>query len=206
MVSIALAQSQAQIVAQGFLAKLNAAIFFPLITLMMAVALLVFLYGCFEYIKNSTSQEGRQTGSRHILWGVIGMLVMLSAFAILEIAASTFDLDDELNDAVGTSQVFNAQTDTTPTILPATSPVSTVGNTDNVRTDGSEYVTATDLTAVRDYLVSESYSADLVDSVIAGLDDAALNETTLRRNLQIYVDEGVIPQSVADSVVADVAR
>jgi hypothetical protein len=96
----AYAASQAQIVAQGFLAKINDVILFPLITLMMAIALLVFLYGAFEYVKNAGSESGREQGRRHLLYGIIGMLVMLSALSLLYIAAGTFGLDTELDNAL----------------------------------------------------------------------------------------------------------
>lgn len=92
----AYAASEAQIVAQDLLSKINEAILFPLITLLMAIALLVFLYGAFEYVKGAASDADRETGKRHLLYGTIGMLVMLSAYTILSIAAATFDLDDEL--------------------------------------------------------------------------------------------------------------
>ncbi len=95
----AIAASEAQIVAQGFLSRINDAILFPLITLMMAVALLVFLYGAFEYVRNADSEEGRTKGSQHLFYGIIGMLVMLSALALLTIAAATFGLEGELGDA-----------------------------------------------------------------------------------------------------------
>jgi hypothetical protein len=85
--------------AQGFLTKINEAILFPLITLMMAIALLIFLYGAFEYVKGAANEGDRETGRRHLLYGIIGMLVMLSAFTILTIAAATFELDDELRDS-----------------------------------------------------------------------------------------------------------
>jgi Na+/H+ antiporter NhaD/arsenite permease-like protein len=94
----AFAQSAAQEAAQGFLTKINEAILFPLITLMMAIALLIFLYGAFEYVKGAANDGDRETGRRHLLYGIIGMLVMLSAFTILTIAAATFGLDDELED------------------------------------------------------------------------------------------------------------
>lgn len=95
------------VVAQGFLEALNQAILYPLITLMMAVALLVFLYGGFEYVKNSGSDEGRTTGQRHLLWGVVGMLVMISAYAILTIAAGTFELQQDLENARGDSGFYS---------------------------------------------------------------------------------------------------
>ena len=79
-------------VAQGFVATFNKVILFPLITLLLAVALVVFLYGCFIYIANANSDTARAKGKQHILWGIVGMLVMVSAYGILSIAAGTFKL------------------------------------------------------------------------------------------------------------------
>lgn len=79
-------------VAEGFLAKLNSIIIFPLISLMMGVALLIFLYGCFEFIMNAGNDGAREKGKQHILWGVVGFVVMVSAYTILNIAAGTFGL------------------------------------------------------------------------------------------------------------------
>lgn len=80
-------------VARGFLATLNEVILYPLITLMLTVALVVFLWGSFQFIANAGNSGKREEGRRHIMWGIIGMLIMLSAYAILTIAAGTFGLD-----------------------------------------------------------------------------------------------------------------
>ncbi len=99
---IQIAQTQEPVdLARTYLDKINENLLFPLITLMMAVALLIFLYGLFEYVRNSSSEQGRVTGRQHILWGIVGLLVMLSAFSILKIAAGTFDLRQELDTAAG---------------------------------------------------------------------------------------------------------
>jgi hypothetical protein len=95
------AASEAQIEAQKWLSRINDAILFPLITLMLAVALLIFLYGAFEYVKGAANDGDRETGRRHLLYGTIGMLVMISALALLTIAAGTFGLENELYDAQG---------------------------------------------------------------------------------------------------------
>jgi heme/copper-type cytochrome/quinol oxidase subunit 2 len=84
-------------VAVGFLEKLNDIILFPLIALMMAVAIVVFLYGCFEYVIYADNQSARDTGRQHIMWGIVGLLIMVSAYAILRIAVGTFGLQNELN-------------------------------------------------------------------------------------------------------------
>lgn len=79
--------------AQCLVDKVNNAVLFPLIALMSAVAFLVFLYGCFEYVRNANNDGAREEGQRHMLYGIIGLLVMLSAYAILEIALATFGLN-----------------------------------------------------------------------------------------------------------------
>ncbi len=87
-----IAYAAAADVAQGFLVKLNNVIIYPLITLMMAVALLVFLYGSFIFITNAANEGERTRGRQHILWGVVGMVVMVSAYAILSVATGTFGI------------------------------------------------------------------------------------------------------------------
>ena len=84
---------------QEFVRLLNENILFPLIALMTAVAILVFLWGCFQYMRGADNEEERSQGARHILWGLVGLLVMASAFTILQIAAKTFYLDDELKES-----------------------------------------------------------------------------------------------------------
>ena len=88
-----IAYAQADEVARGFLDKLNEVILYPLITLMLTIALVVFLYGCFEFIMGAAEPGKQEEGRKHIMWGIIGMLVMVSAYAILNIAANTFGVD-----------------------------------------------------------------------------------------------------------------
>ena len=76
--------------AKTMLAKIESAILFPLMTLMMAVAFLLFLWGAYEYVLHSDDDGARETGRIHMLYGIIGLLVMVSALAILKIAAGTF--------------------------------------------------------------------------------------------------------------------
>jgi hypothetical protein len=84
--------NEAATIARSFVERLNQAILFPLISLLLAIALVVFLWGCFQFIANAANPEARAEGQRHIIWGIIGMLVMVSAYAILSIAANTFGL------------------------------------------------------------------------------------------------------------------
>ncbi len=86
-----IAQASGHIVAsQNLLGKIQNQILFPLMTLMMAVAVLVFVWGAFEYIANADDDSGREKGKSHMMYGIIGLVVMVSALAILRIAANTF--------------------------------------------------------------------------------------------------------------------
>ncbi|USN92236.1 MAG: hypothetical protein H6782_00205 [Candidatus Nomurabacteria bacterium] len=82
-----------------FVAKLNDVILYPTIALLSAVAFLVFLWGCGQYFMNATNDQARQDGVKHITYGIIGLVVMLSAFTILAIAANTFGLSGDLDSA-----------------------------------------------------------------------------------------------------------
>jgi hypothetical protein len=87
------APSEATCVAQGFLGKINDAVLFPLIMLMMAIAFVYFLYGSFQFVVGADEPAARETGRKHMVYGIIGLLVMISAAGILAIAANTFGLD-----------------------------------------------------------------------------------------------------------------
>jgi hypothetical protein len=101
---IAYAQTPGAAETWNFIEKFNEIILFPVITLLTAIAILVFLYGCFIFIINAENPSGREEGRRHILYGIIGLLVMLMAFTILSIAANTFGLNDQLDCADNPSQ------------------------------------------------------------------------------------------------------
>ena len=96
LVNMAEAATPGTVPAEQFVEKLNDVILFPLIILLTGVALLVFFYGCFIYIAKAENSSAREEGKRHILYGVIGLLVMLTALSLLSIAANTFGLKEEL--------------------------------------------------------------------------------------------------------------
>ena len=87
----------AQTEAMSFVDKLNEVIIFPTIALLSGVAFLVFIWGCFEYFMHAENDQAREKGVKHITYGLIGLVVMLSAYTILMVAAGTFGLDDELD-------------------------------------------------------------------------------------------------------------
>jgi hypothetical protein len=61
----------------------------PVITLLVVVAVIIFLWGVFEFIRAADSPEGRKQGGKHILFGSLGLFIMASAYGILNLILGT---------------------------------------------------------------------------------------------------------------------
>jgi uncharacterized membrane protein required for colicin V production len=75
--------------AEGLINKISAEILSPLILLMMAVAVAYFLYGLFEMIRDGGNEEARRTGQQHMLWGVVGLFIMVAVYGIIHAVCRT---------------------------------------------------------------------------------------------------------------------
>jgi hypothetical protein len=73
-----------------FVGRVNAALINPLIGFLFAAALALFTWGIVQFLTNAENEEARATGKRHMLWGIIGMFIMVSVFGILRVVTSTF--------------------------------------------------------------------------------------------------------------------
>jgi len=103
------AQDGATALAYDFVQTFNSVILFPTIGLLSAVALLVFLFGAFQYVVRANDPAARQQGIKHITWGIVGLVVMLSAYTIMLLFANTFGLGDELEGANEGNAVFDTR-------------------------------------------------------------------------------------------------
>ncbi len=56
---------------------------------MFIVAILTFVWGVVEMIMNADNEEKRQTGARHMMWGLIGLFIMLGVYGILNLLINT---------------------------------------------------------------------------------------------------------------------
>ncbi|MEK9175112.1 MAG: hypothetical protein AAB795_00810, partial [Patescibacteria group bacterium] len=62
----------------------------PIVNIMFIAATLFFIYGVIEYIAGADNEKSRTTGRDHIFWGLIGLVIMSSAYFILSILSSIF--------------------------------------------------------------------------------------------------------------------
>lgn len=74
---------------ETFIAAIQREIINPLITLIALAAFIVFIWGVVEFIRNGDNQEKRRSGQQHMIWGIIGLVILFGAQAILQIIART---------------------------------------------------------------------------------------------------------------------
>ena len=74
--------------------KVNEVIVNPIIILLFGIALVVFLWGIFEFLAQSSNDEARSRGKRNMIWGLIGMFIMFSAFGIIRLVLGTFGITE----------------------------------------------------------------------------------------------------------------
>ncbi len=65
----------------------------PILYLLMAVAVLYFIWGVFDFIRSSDSPDGRETGFRHMIWGIVGLFIMVSAYGLFNLIKSTIGVN-----------------------------------------------------------------------------------------------------------------
>ncbi|MEI8270304.1 MAG: hypothetical protein WCG45_02960 [bacterium] len=76
-----------------FIGKVDKLIINPLIILLFALALAFFLYGVLEFIFNQENEEKKTSGKSHMIWGIVGIVVMMSVFSLLQIIMNTFGIE-----------------------------------------------------------------------------------------------------------------
>ncbi len=76
----------------SLLGRINQYILNPIIVLMFVVALITFFWGLVELIRDAGGDEGRKLGKQHMIWGIVGMFIMISAYGIIRLILNTFGL------------------------------------------------------------------------------------------------------------------
>lgn len=85
----------------SFLGRVSNFINDTLIPLLFAVALLFFLYGMFTYfISGVNNLDKKEDGKTYIIWSIIGFVLMVSIWGIVNVLANGLGLDDDGPDSI----------------------------------------------------------------------------------------------------------
>ncbi|MDZ4299927.1 MAG: hypothetical protein U1A26_03340 [Candidatus Sungbacteria bacterium] len=83
------------------IAKIQNEILKPIITLLFSLATVVFMWGIIAYVINGGNADRAGKAKTVILWGIIGMALMLGAWGIVRIICGFFGPDACTMDPLG---------------------------------------------------------------------------------------------------------
>jgi hypothetical protein len=69
--------------------RVSNAIVNPIVLLLFSWAFLMFLWGVFQFVYAADDLKAREDGKRHLLYGIIGIVVMVGAIGIVNIIKAT---------------------------------------------------------------------------------------------------------------------
>lgn len=61
----------------------------PIITVIALLAFAFFVWGVVEFIQNADNDEKRKIGQQHMIWGIVGLVILFAAQALLAIIGNT---------------------------------------------------------------------------------------------------------------------
>ena len=61
----------------------------PVIYVLFAAAFVVFIWGLVQFVVNLDNEEARSTGGKPMLWGIMGMVIMVGVPGIIAIIQNT---------------------------------------------------------------------------------------------------------------------
>ena len=87
--STKIAYADANSMVNHFIGNLETIIINPLIYLLFALAVVYFLYG----VMNQANEEKKTSGKSHMIWGIVGITIMIGVWAIMGMILSTLGIN-----------------------------------------------------------------------------------------------------------------
>lgn len=75
----------------------------PTIVVLYAVGILLFVIGIIEFLWKLKDGKADAQGKQHMIWGIVGIVIMVSVNAIISLILNTFGID--LNAATDASRI-----------------------------------------------------------------------------------------------------
>ncbi len=69
-----------------------------IIPFIVGLAVLVIVYGIFNFISSAGDEEARATAKQFIIWGIIGVFIMLSVWGLVNILVNSFGTNNASKD------------------------------------------------------------------------------------------------------------
>ena len=81
--------------AENLLNKIITLVINPILLVLFSTGFLLFVYGFVEYLRamNKGDNPGISSGRQHMMWGIVGMLIMVSFNGIIALIENSFGLN-----------------------------------------------------------------------------------------------------------------
>lgn len=87
---ISIAQAAVDMTAFGNLVNpLINIIVYPIVQLMFGLAVLYFVWGALQFVLHGSDETAREKGKSTMLWGSVGIFIMVSAWGIIYLISNT---------------------------------------------------------------------------------------------------------------------
>lgn len=78
---------------QDLFTHVTCIIYKSIIPMLFALAVAMFVYGVVQYVINTSDEGKREKGKTYMVWGIIGLTVMVSVWGLVSILGGTFGVD-----------------------------------------------------------------------------------------------------------------
>lgn len=74
---------------ESFINAINKVVINPIIYFIFSLGTILFLFGIIRFFLNPTDEKIRGESKKHMVWGLIGMFIMVSVFGIMNLIVNT---------------------------------------------------------------------------------------------------------------------
>ena len=78
---------------QDLLSYVSCIISGSVIPLIFALAMVMFIWGVVQYVINNDEEAKREKGKQFMIWGIIGLTVMIGVWGLVKIVGTTFGIE-----------------------------------------------------------------------------------------------------------------
>lgn len=78
---------------QTLIGKFVTFIIDPAILVVFSLGFFLFVWGLIEFLWRLNSGGDNKEGKQHMIWGIVGMLIMISVYGIIAMLDNSFNLD-----------------------------------------------------------------------------------------------------------------
>lgn len=87
--------------------RLQQYVLVPIEKVIFAAGMFLFVYGLVEFLWNIDSSSAQEEGKQHMLWGIVGVFIMVSVVGIIGLIQNTFGIGSSNSASTDVSRAQN---------------------------------------------------------------------------------------------------